>query len=596
MSGEDKELEDLNAADFADMGSLADFVDIEDLENLEGIEEFKSDEQSEDAPMPAEEEVSEEIPMPVEKEVPEKIPMPVEEEVSEEIPMPVEDKVSEEISMPVEEKVSEEIPMPVEEKVSEEVPMPVEEEVSKEVPMPVEEEASEEVPMPVEEEVSEEIPMPIEEEASEEIPIPVEEVSEEIPMSVAETPEEIPAPIDDGGTEEILQPAGDSATINTSELLDNINLYSDDVSGGDSAETAALMNDGKSESSTDDQALNMMLDGLLDNLDMTGSLQQETASKDELVEDQDAEAADIFDMLGADSESQDVSIDDLLDIAAPEEHPEEEPTDQKGLFQRVFGNVINDEIAEEERKAQEEEEQKAAEKAELAEQKKAEKEQAKEAKKAEKEAKKAAKAEEKAAKKAEKEAKKAERKAQQEEEAEAEKYEVTGKLNKVGVAIIAILTVTFLVVEIAGTNIHGYSSSKKQAMKYFEMGKYEQAYQEVLGTKVKEKDPDTYNKIRTVMQVQRALDSYQNYDAMNYYPDALNALIRGLQRYDANLETAKQLEIEDEVDGCKEQIVSLLQSEYGVSESQARELLSLDKAEYTSKVVEIAMKKNTGNE
>ncbi len=563
MSGEDKELEDLNAADFADMGSLADFVDIEDLENLEGIEEFKSDEQSEDAPMPAEE-VSEEIPMSVEKEVSEEIPMPVE---------------------PVEEEVPEEIPMPVEEKVSEEIPMPVEEEVSEEIPMPVEEEVSEEVPMPVEEKVSEEIPMPVE-----------EEVSEEIPMSVAEASEEIPAPIDDGGTEEISQPAGDSATINTSELLDNINLYSDDVSGGDSAETAALMNDGKSESSTDDQALNMMLDGLLDDLDMTGSLQQETASKDELVEDQDAEAADIFDMLGADSESQDVSIDDLLDIAAPEEHPEEEPTDQKGLFQRVFGNVINDEIAEEERKAQEEEEQKAAEKAELAEQKKAEKEQAKEAKKAEKEAKKAAKAEEKAAKKAEKEAKKAEQKAQQEEEAEAEKYEVTGKLNKVGVAIIAILTVTFLVVEIAGTNIHGYSSSKKQAMKYFEMGKYEQAYQEVLGTKVKEKDPDTYNKIRTVMQVQRALDSYQNYDAMNYYPDALNALIRGLQRYDANLETAKQLEIEDEVDGCKEQIVSLLQSEYGVSESQARELLSLDKAEYTSKVVEIAMKKNTGNE
>ena len=563
MSGEDKELEDLNAADFADMGSLADFVDIEDLENLEGIEEFKSDEQSEDAPMPAEE-VSEEIPMSVEKEVSEEIPMPVE---------------------PVEEEVSEEIPMPVEEKVSEEIPMPVEEEVSEEIPMPVEEEVSEEVPMPVEEKVSEEIPMPVE-----------EEVSEEIPMSVAEASEEIPAPIDDGGTEEISQPAGDSATINTSELLDNINLYSDDVSGGDSAETAALMNDGKSESSTDDQALNMMLDGLLDDLDMTGSLQQETASKDELVEDQDAEAADIFDMLGADSESQDVSIDDLLDIAAPEEYPEEEPTDQKGLFQRVFGNVINDEIAEEERKAQEEEEQKAAEKTELAEQKKAEKEQAKEAKKAEKEAKKAAKAEEKAAKKAEKEAKKAEQKAQQEEEAEAEKYEVTGKLNKVGVAIIAILTVTFLVVEIAGTNIHGYSSSKKQAMKYFEMGKYEQAYQEVLGTKVKEKDPDTYNKIRTVMQVQRALDSYQNYDAMNYYPDALNALIRGLQRYDANLETAKQLEIEDEVDGCKEQIVSLLQSEYGVSESQARELLSLDKAEYTSKVVEIAMKKNTGNE
>lgn len=47
---------------------------------------------------------------------------------------------------------------------------------------------------------------------------------------------------------------------------------------------------------------------------------------------------------------------------------------------------------------------------------------------------------------------------------------------------------------------------------------------------------------------------------------------------------------------AKNRSYPLLQSEYGVSESQARELLSLDKAEYTSKVVEIAMKKNTGNE
>ncbi len=181
-------------------------------------------------------------------------------------------------------------------------------------------------------------------------------------------------------------------------------MYSDDVSGGDSAETAALMNDGKSESSTDDQALNMMLDGLLDDLDMTGSLQQETASKDELVEDQDAEAADIFDMLGADSESQDVSIDDLLDIAAPEEYPEEEPTDQKGLFQRVFGNVINDEIAEEERKAQEEEEQKLRKKRSWQNRKKAEKSRQRK-QKSRKRSEESSKSGRKSCKKAEKEAK-----------------------------------------------------------------------------------------------------------------------------------------------------------------------------------------------
>ena len=46
------------------------------------------------------------------------------------------------------------------------------------------------------------------------------------------------------------------------------------------------------------------------------------------------------------------------------------------------------------------------------------------------------------------------------------------------------------------------------------------------------------------MKVQRSLNSYENYDNMKYYPDALNALLVGLKKYDENIETARNLEIE----------------------------------------------------
>lgn len=272
--------------------------------------------------------------------------------------------------------------------------------------------------------------------------------------------------------------------------------------------------------------------------------------------------------------------------------PEEE---KPGLLKRLFGNIVTDEIAKAEiaqREKDKEEEaakQKAAEAAK--EEKKAakaakaeEKAEAKKAKAEEKELKKAAKAEEKEQKKAEKEAKKA-------EEAAQEELEVTGKLNKVGVSIVVILAAMFLATEISGTEIFSYNSTMKQAVSFFEAGKYTDAYQEILGTNMKNKDQETYDKIVTVMKVQRSLNSYENYDNMKYYPDALNALLVGLRKYDENIETARNLEIEKDVDNCKEKILTLLDEEYGLSEDQAREILSLKKDAYTDRVVELGLKK-----
>ena len=375
---------------------------------------------------------------------------------------------------------------------------------------------------------------------------------------------------------------------------------SDGLSDNDMESALDALNDDQESSGSGD--IDSMLDGLLDNLDMKGTLGDIDGNTEEMPEaeqmsQEDSEEsldslADLLGMTGepVSSEKED-DMQSLLDASLlPDEKNEENDEKKTGFFKKVFGNVITDEIAQEEREAAQKEVKEAEEKAEKDAADAEEKAKQKEEKKAAKEAKKAEKAKQKAEKKAAKEAKKAEKKAKEEEE-EAAELEIVGKLNKVGVAIIVIATILFLTIEITGTNLWGYASAKQAADKYFKMGKYTEAYQEALGTKMRDKDPEMYQKIKTVMKVQQSINAYQNYERVGYYPDALNALLQGIRKYDDNLSTAIDLEADQDLKKCREQILSNLQSEFGVSESEAYSLLSLDQNSYTDKVVEIGRQK-----
>ena len=157
--------------------------------------------------------------------------------------------------------------------------------------------------------------------------------------------------------------------------------------------------------------------------------------------------------------------------------------------------------------------------------------------------------------------------------------------------MVVVFAAIFLAGVIAGTNIFGYKSAKSDAERYFTLKKYNSAYEKAMGSKMQEKDPETYEKIVTVMKVQQSLNSYSSYASMKHYPDALNALLRGLQKYDDNYDTAMELEIEDDLKACKDKIISILRDEYGLSEKEAYSILKLNGEAYENKVVSIAMKK-----
>ena len=317
-----------------------------------------------------------------------------------------------------------------------------------------------------------------------------------------------------------------------------------------------------------------MLGGLLDDFDKNGSIGDESEEQSKENSGSDAgdgqkadDLSDLLGMLSDDSTSDDVisldsvSNEEIPDISEipdipmqeeedisnilPQNEEKEDDGEKQSIFKKVFGNVVTDEIAEAEKKQEEEE----------------------------------------AAKKEE-----AEKQAQKEAEREAAANEVVGKLNKVGVSIVAVFGVIILAGIIIGTNSFGNGLDKKKATNYFEMHRYSQAYESAVGTNMKEKNPEQYKKIVTVMKVQHALDSYQNYENVKKYPEALDALLMGLKKYDANKKTAYDLEIENDLASVYDKILDILSDEFGLSKSQAYDILSLGSSEYTSKVNAIAAK------
>lgn len=226
-----------------------------------------------------------------------------------------------------------------------------------------------------------------------------------------------------------------------------------------------------------------------------------------------------------------------------------------------------------------------------------------EAKKAEDKAQKQALKEEKKAKKQEKQALKqrasSEKKKAKEQEKQEKLAEISAELElekdekKVSVAVVAIVFSLFAVLcvlVVFGSKLFSYSQAVKKAEDYFERQRYRLAYDEVSGMEIKEDDKVLYDKIYTVMYVERLYESYENNISIGHPDRALDALIRGLEKYDLHYQEAVSLNIVGDMDSCKSKIIAALDETYGLSEEEAQEIISLDGQAYSSKLMEISLK------
>lgn len=259
-----------------------------------------------------------------------------------------------------------------------------------------------------------------------------------------------------------------------------------------------------------------------------------------------------------------------------------------GFFKRIFGNIITDTTAEEEERARQAEERlkekKAAQKAEKKKQAEATKEEKAQLAQEEKERKKQQKAE-LAVKKAEKKEEKKRLRAEQ--NAEAAK-EVEGKINPIGATIVAIFFVTIGVATLFGSRLLERRSALNDAENYFANEEYILAYNSISSVNLREDDERLYRRIRICSQMQKELNSYENYNSMSMRLEALDSLIKGVRYYDVNRSEAQSLGIEMAYDKLSRQITEKLAGEFGLGEDEARTLLTIeDQGEYTMRLQQI---------
>lgn len=142
--------------------------------------------------------------------------------------------------------------------------------------------------------------------------------------------------------------------------------------------------------------------------------------------------------------------------------------------------------------------------------------------------------------------------------------------------LMAFSVLVLVLLTIKGTGKSAYIDAAKQAM---ENGEYVQAYGELSGLELKGSEQDLYEKAQAMALVQEQYDAYLTMMGADKYSLALDALVRGIGRYDSNLGTAQKYGLENEMKKLKEQLTEALQNQFGMSEEEARELYSIKKRE-----------------
>ena len=250
---------------------------------------------------------------------------------------------------------------------------------------------------------------------------------------------------------------------------------------------------------------------------------------------------------------------------------------KSGFFGKLF-HALTDEFEPEptEEELAKEAEEKAAAKLEAKtkkdEEKKA-KEEEKKAKAEEKEAAKKAKAEADAVKKREKQEAKEAKLAEKRAKEEAERPKNQKRISPKKMVLVTIFAASVLAGVLLFTNLVSEEGSLQRARKAYYAGNYQMVYVEMYGSQLEESDAIVQAKSKIILKMQRKYDSYVNHLKMGQELQAVNALIEGLRTYDSiNLE-AEQYGVMAEVDEIKNNIVNVLNANYGISEVQARELL-----------------------
>ena len=146
---------------------------------------------------------------------------------------------------------------------------------------------------------------------------------------------------------------------------------------------------------------------------------------------------------------------------------------------------------------------------------------------------------------------------------------------------------SFLILVVLATNLVGYSSSFSNAEDAYAKGDYEQAFQDVAGLEVKEKDQDTYRKYRILAYTAGQYRAYQNLVNQKIYDMALDSLISTIGRCEEYSSDAKELGCEGEISDIQAKAEEALEA-FKIDTEKALEVYDMkDRTAYSKEIYQI---------
>lgn len=162
----------------------------------------------------------------------------------------------------------------------------------------------------------------------------------------------------------------------------------------------------------------------------------------------------------------------------------------------------------------------------------------------------------------------------------------TPPLPKKPVILIFVMAISILVLILLGSSNIQYLQDISNAKDYYSKGDYIEAYNALSGTKIKEKDESLYQKVMIMANLQQEYDSYETMMSLKEYELALDALVRGIGRYDNFVDEAMECDARPELEQLKSTIAQALSEQFGVSEEQAKELCAIHKRKDYTKALQ----------
>lgn len=145
---------------------------------------------------------------------------------------------------------------------------------------------------------------------------------------------------------------------------------------------------------------------------------------------------------------------------------------------------------------------------------------------------------------------------------------------------ITLVASVIVLISLLNTTV-SYTKAISKAKTNLENGDYSKVYESLSGMKLNKSDETLYRQATLITYVTRQYESYQNYMEMDMKTEAINALVKGLARYDTYYNEANSLGVGNQMKEARAQIIQAFNDTFKISESEAVSLVAMSDNNFT---------------